>query len=60
MKKLLRFDEEDLRNIIMEQYDVRPEQIVLVHTEETHGYGLGEQIEPVFYIEVELNEGEEK
>ena len=57
MKRILRFYEEDLRDIIMEQYDATPDQIVLVHTEETRGYEFGKPLtESVFYIEVELNE----
>lgn len=55
MKKLLRFYEDDLKNIIMEQYDVRPSQITSIYTED---YDEGEHLEPIFYIEVELNESE--
>lgn len=58
MKKLLRFYEDDLKKIIMEQYDVRPSQITSIYTEDTVGYGEGEHLEPIFYIEVELNESE--
>ena len=53
MKIIKRFDEEDLRNIIMEYCDVRPSQVTAYHTEETIGYGMGECTRPVFYIEVE-------
>ena len=55
MKKLMRFYEEDLRKIIMEQYDLRPEQVLAIHTTECRGYGMSEHTEPVFYIEVQEN-----
>lgn len=53
MKYITRFYDEDLREIIIEKLGVRPEQVTTVFTEETHGYGTGEHVEPVFYIEVE-------
>ena len=53
MKKLMRFYDEDLRAMIMEKYDLRPEQVRSVFTEEIVGYGLDEHTEPIFYIEVE-------
>ena len=53
MKKILRFYEDDFRDMIMEKYDLRPEQLTSVYTEECVGYGEGERMEPVFYIEVE-------
>ena len=53
MKNIIRLDEEDLKNMVMEQYDVTPDQITIVHTQEVTGYGMGEKVEPVFYIEVE-------
>lgn len=56
MKKLMRLYDEDLRAIVMEKYDLRPEQVTSIYTEECRGYGQGEHYEPVFYIEVEENE----
>ena len=55
MKRLLRLYDEDLRKMVMEQYDVRPSQVTSVFTEEVVGYGEGEHVEPVFYIEVTEN-----
>lgn len=56
MKKIIRLYDEDLRNMVMEKYDVRPEQVTSIFTEEVIGYGMNEHTEPVFYIEVEENE----
>ena len=56
MKKLMRLYDEDLRAMVMEKYDLCPEQVTSIYTEETVGYGMGEHIEPVFYIEVQENE----
>ena len=56
MKKLMRFYDEDLRAMVMEKYDLRPSQVTSVFTEEVVGYGEGEHVEPVFYIEVEEDE----
>ena len=53
MKKLTRLYEEDLRAMVMEKYDLRPEQVISIHTEECVGYGKDERYEPVFYIEVQ-------
>ena len=53
MKRIMRFYDEDLRAMIMEKYDLRPDQVSSVYTEECQGYGMNEHIEPVFYIEVE-------
>lgn len=52
MKHIIRFYEEDLKNIIIERLDVRPSQVLAVHTTECRGYGMAEHDEPVFYIEV--------
>lgn len=57
MKIIKRFYDEDLRNMIMEKYDVKPSQVTSVYTEECRGYGMDEHTEPVFYIELE-EEGE--
>lgn len=53
MKKIMRLYDEDLRNLVMEKYDLRPEQVTSVFTEDVVGYGMDEHTEPVFYIEVE-------
>jgi len=53
MKKLMRLYDEDLRALVMEKYDLRPEQVTSIYTQECVGYGQGERYEPVFYIEVE-------
>ena len=53
MKKITRYDEEDLCAMVMEKYDLRPEQVIAVHTTELRGYGMNEHDEPVFYIEVQ-------
>ena len=58
MKKFTRFYDEDLRDMVIEKYDLRPEQVTIVLTEEVIGYGTGETTKPVFYIEVEENENE--
>ena len=56
MKRLMRLYDEDLRAMVMERYDLRPNQVTSVYTEEVKGYGMDEHIEPVFYIEVEEDE----
>ena len=56
MKKIMRLYDEDLRNLVMEKYDLRPEQVTSVFTEDVVGYGMDEHTEPVFYIEVEEDE----
>lgn len=53
MKRLMRLYDEDLREMVMEKYDLRPSQVTSIYTEEVVGYGMGEHTEPVFYIEVE-------
>lgn len=53
MKRLMRLYDEDLREMVMEKYDLRPSQVTSVYTEEVKGYGMDEHTEPVFYIEVE-------
>lgn len=53
MKKIMRLYDEDLRNLVMEKYDLRPEQVTSIFTEDVVGYGMDEHTEPVFYIEVE-------
>ena len=50
MKIIKRFYDEDLRALLMEHYNLRPDQVTSIYTEE-----LDEREEPypVFYIEVE-------
>jgi len=55
MQLIKRFYEEDLKKIIMEQLDVKPTQVMCIHTQECRGYGMDEHMEPVFYIEVTEN-----
>ena len=55
MKVIKRLYDEDLRAMVTEKYDVRPEQVTSIYTEEVTGYGVGERVEPVLYIEVEEN-----
>lgn len=56
MKRLMRLYDEDLRAMVMEKYDLHPSQVTSIYTEECRGYGEGEHMEPVFYIEVEEDE----
>lgn len=55
MKIIRRLDEEDIRSIIMEYFDVRPSQVRTYHITECRGCGMDEHEEDVFYIEVEDN-----
>lgn len=57
MKKIIRFYEDDLRNFIAEKYNVPLEQVTAIINEEMTGYGMGEHLETVFYIEVEEDGG---
>ena len=56
MKIIRRLNEEDIKNIIMEYFDVRPSQVRTYHSTECRGYDMDEHEESVFYIEVEDNE----
>jgi hypothetical protein len=53
VKLITRFYEEDLKKLVIEHLDVKPSQVTCIYTEECRGYGMGEHMEPVFYIEVE-------
>ena len=55
MTHIIRLDENDLIHMVMEQYDAKLSEVTSVHTEECRGYGMDEHMEPVFYIEVEIN-----
>ena len=55
MTHIIRLDENDLIRMVMEQYDAKPSEITGYHTEECRGYGMDEHTEPVFYIEVKIN-----
>lgn len=50
MKKILRLDEDDITNILMEHFDVRPSQITSIYTDVEDDNG---NIETKFFIEVE-------
>lgn len=52
MKTILRFEEEDLRQLVAEKVGVPLDSVVAINTEECVGYGMGETMQPVFYIEV--------
>ena len=56
MKNIKRFYDEDLRNLIIETYNLKPSQVTPIYTEEYYYYGQAEYIEPVFYIEVDESE----
>ena len=58
MMHIIRLDENDLINMVMEQYDAKPSEVTGIHTEECRGYGMDEHTESVFYIEVKMNKGE--
>lgn len=53
MKRLTRFYDNDLRELVAEKCGVTADKVTSVFTEEVVGYGLGEHTEPVFYVEVE-------
>ena len=55
MTPIIRLDENDLIKMVMEQYDVKLSEITSYYTEECRGYGMGEHTEPIFYIEVKIN-----
>lgn len=52
MKKLIRLDEEDVREMAANLYNVPIENVVTTITEEPQGYH--EEMVPVFYVEIEL------
>lgn len=52
MKRLLRLDEEDIRDLVATVYDVPADNVITAITEEPHGYD--EEMVPTFYVEVEL------
>mgnify|MGYP007101923470 CR=1 FL=1 len=56
MRTILRFDEDDLRQLVAEKTGADLSDIVAVNTEECVGYGMNEARQPVFYIEVEKKE----
>ena len=56
MKRFTRLYDDDLRDMVIEKYNLRPEQATIVFTEETRGYGPMEHTVPVFYIEIEESE----
>lgn len=52
MKRLIRLDEEDVREIVAKEYNVPIENVMTTITEEPQGYR--EEMVPVFYVEIEL------
>lgn len=56
MKIIKRFYDEDLKNMLMEKFDLRPSQITMNYMEEpSEDSNLTQTI---FYIDIEENEGE--
>lgn len=55
MRKITRFYDDDLRELVAEKYNVPLDNVISVFTEETVGYFEGERTQPVFYIEFEEN-----
>ena len=59
MKYLIRLYDDDLRKLVAQKYNVPSDNVISTLTEEVMGYGMEEHVEPVFYIDVELNVEEE-
>lgn len=55
MKIIKRFYDEDFKNMLMEQYDLRPSQITM-HYEEVPINEKGSSTEIIFYIDIEEGE----
>ena len=51
MKRILRFDEDDITGILMEHYDVRPSQITALYTD-VEDAESGD-VETKFFVEIE-------
>lgn len=54
MKRILRLDEADIRELVATVYDVPTSNVTTILTEEPQGYS--EEMTPIFYVEVELKE----
>jgi hypothetical protein len=52
MKKLIRLDEQDIRKLVANLYDVPLDNVMTTIIEEPHGYH--EEMTLIFYVEVEL------
>lgn len=52
MKRLIRLDEEDVREMVANLYNVPVDNVMTTITEEPQGYR--EEVVPVFYVEIEL------
>lgn len=52
MKKLIRLDEEDIREMVAKEYNVPIDSVITSITEEPQGYR--EEMVPVFNVEIEL------
>ena len=51
MKRLMRLDEDDIVEILMEHFDVRPSQITSIYTDVLNKDT--EEVETKFFVEVE-------
>ena len=52
MKRLIRLDEEDIREMVAKEYEIPIDNVITTITEEPQGYR--EEVVPVFYVEIEL------
>ena len=52
MKKLVQLDEQDIRELVANLYNVPIDNVMTTITEEPRGHF--EEMTPVFYVEVEL------
>lgn len=52
MKRLIRLDEEDIREMVAKEYGIPIENVMTSITEEPQGYR--EEMVPVFNVEIEL------
>ena len=52
MKRILRLDENDVRELVATEYEVPIDNVTTTITEEPCGYH--EEMTPMFYVEVEL------
>lgn len=55
MENILRLNQEDIKQILAERYNVANEDISIKITEECYGYGIGEHYEEVVNAEVKLD-----
>ena len=55
MKRFIRLDENDICNILMEHFDIRPSQITTIYTDKENEET--EEVETKFFVEIEQDEG---